>query len=98
MVEVGVVVAEYVGGVHLGKPIQQRKVHHDDVAQVHLPELEQVAQDDEFALLAGNIIEEQVQLLLPVAQGEVVPGPAIAHVQIADDEDGMIVGHLGAPP
>jgi hypothetical protein len=45
--------------------------------------------------LPGYIVEEQVQLLLAVTHGEVVPRPAVPEMQVADDEDDSSVerGH-----
>ena len=63
MIQVAVVVPKHVECIDLSKPVEQGQVHRDDRAQIHLPELEQVAQDNKFSLLLDDMIEEQVSCL-----------------------------------
>src|SRR5262249_36660547 len=60
---------------------------HEEAAEVHLPELEEVAEDEELAALGAHVVDERSKLGRLVARFEIVTDAAVAEVQIADDED-----------
>ena len=60
--QVDVVVARDIDQRQLREVIEDRPPVDEDAALVHLPQLEQVAQDEELAALGANVIDELVQL------------------------------------
>src|SRR5208282_1366114 len=80
--QVAIVIAQNVDGPHCGQPIQQREVRFKGSTERTLPQVEQVARDNQPATLVPNKIEEAVELRWPVAKVEAIPGSGIAQMKI----------------
>ncbi len=85
--EVDVVVAGHVHGLERGEVVEDLAPLHEEEAEVHLPELEEVAEDEELAPLAAHVIEEGVERSRLPARLELVAHATVPEVQIAHDED-----------
>jgi hypothetical protein len=86
--EISIVISEDVNGFHLRQPIEKPDALREHLADVALPQLEQVAADDNPTMIVLHEIEERSKLVFSVAVGKIVSRPAVAHVQIAYRVDG----------
>src|SRR5262249_27081629 len=68
--EVDVVVARHIGELERGEVVEDLAPLHHEEAEVHLPELEEVAEDEELTALAAHVVDECAHLGRPVARLE----------------------------
>jgi hypothetical protein len=67
--------------------IKKRPPMKEDTTRIHLPELEQIAKNDELTPFGADVIEELVELSCSSPGFEIVAYSTIAQVKITDHED-----------
>jgi hypothetical protein len=84
-------IAGDIDGIHLGEAIQECPAADDDIVQRIAQQFEKITDDDQLPALVLNVPEKRIEQRLTIGPAQVVAGGSIPDVQIADNEDWLVL-------